>query len=79
MGVKWLEVLKEVAPPLTRGIVLQLPNRPGTLSSCGAAREAGQAVSRAPSNLRRYQSIRCRTPALKPIITLCRVLEAKLL
>src|SRR4029078_10233797 len=44
IGAKWLEVLKEVAPRVTRAAVLQQAGVPGALGQVGAFEVAGPAL-----------------------------------
>ncbi len=44
IGAKWVELLKQIAPRLTRAAVLQQAGLPGTLGQVGAIQSAGPAL-----------------------------------
>jgi ABC-type uncharacterized transport system substrate-binding protein len=59
IGAKWLELLKQIAPRLTRAAVLQQAGLPGTLGQVGAIQSAGPTlgVEIKPLNVRDAASI----------------------
>ena len=59
IGAKWLELLKQVAPRVTRAAVLQQAGLPGVLGQLGAVQAAGPAlgVEVKPLNVRDAASI----------------------
>jgi putative ABC transport system substrate-binding protein len=59
IGAKWLELLKQVAPHVTRAAVLQQAGLPGALGQVGAAQAAGPrlGVEVKPLNVRDAASI----------------------